>query len=140
MTMEQSFCLIKPDATERNITGEICAMIEQKGLRIIAQKRLWLTKEQAEVFYATHKNKEFFAGLIDYISSGPVVAQVLEGVNAVSVYRELMGATDPKNADEGSIRKKYGLTERRNSVHGADSLENAKKEIGLFFSGMEIIG
>lgn len=140
MSIEHTFSLIKPDATERNIIGEICTMIEKKGLRIIAQKRLWLTKKQAESFYGVHKDKEFFEGLIHYITSGPVVAQVLEGDNAVSVYRELMGATDPQKASEGSIRKKYALTQRQNSVHGADSLENAQQEINFFFAGIEIIG
>ncbi len=140
MALEHTFSLIKPDATRRNITGEVCSMIEKNGLRIVAQKRILLTKTQAKKFYEEHKDKEFFEPLIEFITSGPIIAQVLEGENAVKVYRELMGKTDPQKAKEGTIRKKYALTYRQNSVHGSDSKESAEKEISFFFSQTEIVG
>ncbi len=140
MSLEHTFSLIKPDATKRNITGEICAMIEKAGLRIIAQKRIGLTKAQAQSFYGEHQKKEFFEPLIEFIISEPVIVQVLEGENAIKAYRELMGATDPQKAKEGTIRKKYALTRRHNSVHGADNKENAEREISFFFAKTEIVG
>ncbi len=140
MALERTLSLIKPDATKRNITGEICDMIEKANLRIIAQKRLCLTKEQAENFYGDHKGKDFFEPLVEFIISASVVAQVLEGEEAIRSYRELMGATDPQKAKEGTLRKKYALNSRQNSVHGSDSKENAEREISFFFSQLEIMG
>ena len=132
--------MIKPDATQRNLTGDINARIEKAGLRIIAQKRLWLTKPQAEEFYAVHSERPFFEELTQYMSSGPVVAQVLEAEDAVNAYRKLMGATNPKEAEEGSLRKDFALSLTQNSVHGSDSRENALVEISFFFSRMELVG
>ena len=131
--MEKTFSIIKPDATKRNITGKINALIEDSGLRIVAQKRIKLEKSQAEDFYKIHKDKPFFNDLVDYMTSEPVVIQVLESENAVNKYREIMGATNPKEAKEGTIRKKYGVSIDKNSVHGSDSPENAKIEIEFFF-------
>ena len=138
--MNLTFSIIKPDATERNITGSINKIIEDNGLRIIAQKRIKLSKDQAEGFYSIHKDKPFFIDLIEYMISGPVVVQILKADNAVIKYREVMGATDPKNAISGSIRKEYGLNIQENSVHGSDSDENAKKEIEYFFNNNELVG
>tara|TARA_B100001057_G_scaffold312836_1_gene312921 strand:+ start:2682 stop:3098 length:417 start_codon:yes stop_codon:yes gene_type:complete len=138
--MNLTFSIIKPDATERNITGSINKIIEDNGLRIIAQKRIKLSRDQAEGFYSIHKDKPFFIDLIEYMISGPVVVQILKADNAVIKYREVMGATDPKNAISGSIRKEYGLNIQENSVHGSDSDENAKKEIEYFFNNNELVG
>ena len=138
--MNQTFSIIKPDATKRNITGNVNKVIEESGLRIIAQKRIKLTKEQAENFYSVHKEKPFFTDLIQYMTSEPVVVQVLSGENCVEKYRSIMGATNPENADEGTIRKLYALNVQENSVHGSDSEENAKVEIDFFFKPEEIVG
>ena len=138
--MQRTFSIIKPDATKRNITGSINQIIEENNLRIIAQKRIHLTSEQAEKFYDVHKEKSFFKDLIDYMTSEPVIVQVLQGDNAIAKYREVMGATNPENADEGSIRKIHALNVQENSVHGSDSEENAIKEIEFFFDLKEIVG
>lgn len=136
--MERTFSIIKPDATKRNLTGAINKIIEENGLRIIAQKRIKLTRLKAEGFYNIHKDKSFFKDLIDYMTSEPVVIQVLQGENAIVKYREVMGATNPDNAEEGTIRKKFALNIQENSVHGSDSPENAKIEINYFFDENEI--
>ena len=138
--MDQTFSIIKPDATKRNITGSINKVIEENGLRIIAQKRIKLTIEQAESFYSVHKEKPFFADLIEYMTSGPVIVQILSGDNCVEKYRSIMGATNPANADDGTIRKLFALNVQENSVHGCDSADNAKIEIDFFFKPEEIIG
>ena len=138
--MNQTFSIIKPDATKRNITGSINKLIEKNGLRIIAQKRIKMTNEQAELFYAVHNDKPFFVDLIQYMTSEPVVIQVLAGDNAVKKYREIMGATNPDNAEDGTIRKLFALNVQENSVHGSDSDENARKEIDFFFNENEIVG
>ena len=138
--MDKTFSIIKPDATKRNITGSINKVIEQNNLRIIAQKRIKLSLEQAENFYDIHKDKPFFSDLIEYMTSEPVVVQVLSGNNAVEKYRSIMGATNPENAEEGTIRKLFALNVQENSVHGSDSDENAKKEIDFFFKSEEIVG
>lgn len=140
MAIERTLSIIKPDATRRNLTGEINARIEKAGLRIIAQKRLWLTRQQAEQFYAVHRERAFFNDLCEFMCSGPIVAQTLEGENAVLKYREIMGATNPANADEGTIRRDFAESIEANSVHGSDSVENAAKEIAFFFSEIEIVG
>jgi nucleoside-diphosphate kinase len=140
MAMERTFSIIKPDATARNLTGAINAMIEQSGLRIIAQKRLRITRAQAETFYAVHRSRPFFGELVDFMTSGPVVVQVLEGDGAVLRYRDLMGATDPAKAAPGTIRKTHATSIGENSVHGSDSAETAAQEIGQFFAGNEIVG
>jgi nucleoside-diphosphate kinase len=140
MTIERTLSLIKPDATRRNLTGVINARLEEAGLRIIAQKRLLLTRQQAEQFYAVHRERSFFNELCEFMSSGPIVAQVLEGENAILKYREIMGATNPANAEEGTIRRDFGESIEANSVHGSDSSETAVKEIAFFFSELEIIG
>jgi nucleoside-diphosphate kinase len=140
MSTQRTLSLIKPDATRRNLTGAINARIEASDLRIIAQKRLSLSKEQAETFYAVHKERAFFDDLCTFMSSGPIVAQVLEGVDAVTRYRDVMGATNPANAAEGTIRKEFAESIEGNSVHGSDSLENAAQEISFFFAGLEITG
>ena len=137
--MTRTFSIIKPDATIRNITGSINKLIEENNLRIIAQKRIKLTKEQAEGFYHIHKDKPFFNDLINYMTSEAVIIQVLEGDNAVEKYRRIMGSTDPENAESGTIRKEFALNIQENSVHGSDSDENAKKEINYFFNENEII-
>tara|TARA_B100000242_G_scaffold146955_1_gene104729 strand:- start:39 stop:455 length:417 start_codon:yes stop_codon:yes gene_type:complete len=136
--MERTFSIIKPDATKRNLTGAINKMIEENGLRIIAQKRIKLTRLQAEGFYNIHKDKPFFKDLVDYMTSEPVILQVLQGENAIVRYREVMGATNPENADEGTIRKEFALNIQENSVHGSDSPENANIEIDYFFDENEI--
>ena len=138
--MSRTFSIIKPDATKRNITGSINKIIEENDLKIIAQKKVKLTKEKAEGFYSVHSDKPFFNDLIEYMTSNAVVLQVLEGENAVQKYREVMGATNPDNAENGTIRKEYGLNIQENSVHGSDSDENAKIEIKYFFSDDEIVG
>ena len=136
--MNRTFSIIKPDATKRNITGSINKIIEDNDLNIVAQKRIKLTKEKAEGFYAIHKDKPFFNDLIEYMTSGPVIVQVLEGDNAVENYRRIMGATNPDNAENGTIRKEYALNIQENSVHGSDSDANAKVEINYFFQDNEI--
>ena len=136
--MNRTFSIIKPDATKRNITGSINKIIEDNNLVIIAQKRTKLSKEKAEGFYSIHKDKPFFNDLIEYMTSGPVIVQVLQGDNAVENYRRIMGATNPENAENGTIRKEYALNIQENSVHGSDSEENAKIEINYFFEDNEI--
>ena len=138
--MEKTFSIIKPDATKRNITGSINKIIEENGLRIVAQKRIKLSIDQAKDFYQIHREKSFFNDLIEYMTSEPVVVQVLSGNNAVETYRKIMGATNPENAEEGTIRKTHALNVQENSVHGSDSKENAEKEIAFFFKNEEIIG
>jgi nucleoside-diphosphate kinase len=140
MAVERTLSILKPDATRRNLTGKINARFEEKGLRIIAQKRLWLSRDEAEGFYAVHKERAFFGDLCEFMSSGPVVVQVLEGESAITRNREIMGATNPANAAEGTIRKDYGESIEANSVHGSDSPENAATEISYFFSALEIVG
>jgi nucleoside-diphosphate kinase len=140
MATERTFSIIKPDATERNLTGAINAVIEKAGLRIVAQKRVLMSRREAETFYAVHKERPFFGELVDFMISGPVVVQVLEGENAVVRYREIMGATNPESAAEGTIRKLYAKSIGENSVHGSDSQDNARIEIAQFFSGNEIVG
>ena len=138
--MDRTFSIIKPDATKRNLTGSINSLIEKNGLRIIAQKRIKMSIEQAEKFYEVHNDKPFFSDLVKYMTSEPVVVQVLYGENAVKKYREVMGATNPDNADEGTIRKLFALNVQENSVHGSDSDENANIEIKFFFDEKEIVG
>ena len=138
MTIENTLSIIKPDATKRNLTGAINAKLEQAGLKIIAQKRLQLSKQMAQKFYEIHKDRPFYNDLVDFMISGPVVVQVLAGENAVMLNREVMGATNPSEAKEGTIRKEFAVSIEANSVHGSDSLENAKNEISFFFSGIEI--
>lgn len=138
--MQRTLSIIKPDATRRNLTGAINERIEQNGLRIIAQKRLQLTQQQAEKFYEVHKERPFYGDLVNFMISGPVVVQVLEGDDAVAKYRDVMGATNPANANEGTIRKDFAESIEANSVHGSDSLENAANEIAYFFSGLEVVG
>lgn len=138
--MQTTLSIIKPDATKRNITGSINQIIEDSGLRIIAQKRIKLSREQAKDFYKVHNDKPFYNDLIEYMTSEPVVVQVLKGDNAIVKYREIMGSTNPKEATEGTIRKKHALNIQENSVHGSDSDENALKEIKFFFQENEIVG
>ena len=140
MAIERTFSMIKPDATKRNLTGAIVARFEANGLRIVASKRLWLSRRQAEAFYAVHKERPFFGELVEFMSSGPIVAQVLEGEGAILKNREVMGATNPANAAEGTIRKDFALSIGENSVHGSDAPETAAEEIAFFFSGLEIVG
>lgn len=138
--MHKTFSIIKPDATKRNITGSINKVIEESGLRIIAQKRIKLTTDQAENFYSVHKERPFFKDLIQYMTSEPVIVQVLSGENCVEKYRSIMGATNPEDADDGTIRKLFALNVQENSVHGSDSVDNAKIEIDFFFKPEDIIG
>lgn len=140
MAIERTLSIIKPDATRRNLTGKVNARLEEAGLRIIAQKRLWLTRKQAEQFYAVHRDRPFFNSLCEFMTSGPVVPQVLEGENAVAKNREVMGATNPANAAPGTIRKDFAESIEANSVHGSDSADNARIEIAFFFSGLELVG
>jgi nucleoside-diphosphate kinase len=140
MARERTFSIIKPDATRRNITGAVNDRIEKSGLRIIAQRRIRMSKEQAEGFYAVHKERPFFKDLVTFMTSGPVVVQVLEGENAVAKYREVMGATDPAKAAPGTIRKDFAESIEANSAHGSDSPDNAKQEIAFFFKDNEITG
>ncbi len=140
MATERTFSIIKPDATRRNLTGAVTSMLEDGGLRVVASRRIHMTREQAEGFYAVHKERPFFNDLVAFMTSGPVVVQVLEGENAVARNREIMGATNPANADEGTIRKTFAESIEANSVHGSDSLENAKVEIDFFFKPEEIVG
>jgi nucleoside-diphosphate kinase len=140
MATERTLSILKPDATRRNLTGQINARFEAAGLRIVAQKRLHLTTAQAEAFYGVHRERGFFRDLVTFMTSGPVVAQVLEGENAVAHHREVMGATDPKKAAPGTIRADFAESIEANSSHGSDSLENAAVEIAFFFAGIEIVG
>ena len=140
MANERTLSIIKPDATERNLTGEICARFEKAGLRIVAQKRLRLSRAQAEQFYAVHKELPFFDGLCAFMTSCPVVVQVLEGDNAIARTREIMGATNPAEAEEGTIRRDFAQSIEANSVHGSDGPETAAEEIAFFFSDQEIVG
>ena len=140
MARERTLSILKPDATRRNLTGKINTMLEAGGLRIVAQKRIRLTKQQAEGFYAEHASKGFFGGLTDFMSSGPVVVQVLEGENAIAKNREIMGATNPANAAEGTIRKTFAESIDANSAHGSDSPTSAEREISYFFAAIEIVG
>ena len=140
MALERTFSIIKPDATRRNLTGKINAMLEEAGLRIIAQKRIHMTRENAETFYAVHKERPFFGELVDFMISGPVVVQVLEGENAIMKNHDVMGATNPKDAAEGTIRKTFAESIEANSVHGSDSQANAAIEIAYFFAGSELVG
>ena len=138
MSIERTLSIIKPDATSRNITGQVNSIIEKSGLKIIGQKRIKLSKETAGKFYEVHKERPFFQDLVSFMVSGSVIVQVLQGENAVSLYRKVMGATNPQEAEVGTIRKEFALSIEANSVHGSDSIENAKKEISFFFSKTEI--
>ncbi len=140
MTLEKTLSIIKPDATARNLVGAICAKFESAGLRIVAQKRIKMTRMQAEKFYEVHKARPFYGELVDTMTAGPVVVQVLEGEGAVALNRKVMGATNPKEADAGTVRKEFALSIGENSVHGSDSLENAAIEIAFFFDYSEIVG
>jgi nucleoside-diphosphate kinase len=140
MALERTFSIIKPDATRRNLTGKINARFEDAGLRIVAQRRIWMTRTQAETFYAVHKERPFFKSLVTFMTSGPVVVQVLEGDDAIARNREIMGATNPANAAAGTIRKDFAESVEANSVHGSDSPENAAIEIAYFFAGNELVG
>jgi nucleoside-diphosphate kinase len=140
MALERTFSIIKPDATKRNLTGAVNAIIEKAGLRIVAQKRVRITREQAETFYGVHRARPFFGELVEFMTSGPVVVQVLEGEGAIAKYRDVMGATDPGKAADGTIRKTHALSIGENTVHGSDAPETAAIEIGQFFSGNEIVG
>lgn len=140
MAQERTLSIIKPDATRRNLTGEVVRRLEAAGLRVVAQKRLWLSREQVEGFYAVHRERPFFSSLCAFMSSGPVVVQVLEGENAVARNREVMGATDPKKAAPGSIRADLAESIEANSAHGSDSVDSAAMEIAYFFSQTEIVG
>ena len=137
---ERTLSIVKPDATRRNLTGRICAMLEEAGLRIVAQKRIRLDRAQAEAFYAVHRQRPFFASLVAFMTSGPVLVQVLEGEGAVARNRDIMGATDPARAAPGTIRHSFAESIEANSVHGSDSVENATTEIAFFFAGCEIVG
>jgi nucleoside-diphosphate kinase len=140
MSIQRTFSIIKPDATKRNLTGAVNAVIEKAGLRIVAQKRIHMTRAQAETFYGVHKERPFFGELVDFMTSGPVVVQVLEGENAIAAYRDVMGATNPANAAEGTIRKLFALSVGENTAHGSDAPETAAVEIAQFFAGNEIVG
>ena len=140
MAAERTLSILKPDATRRNLTGKINACFEEAGLRIVAQKRLRLTQAQAEAFYGVHRERGFFRDLVTFMTSGPVVAQVLEGEDAVALHRRVMGATDPAKADAGTVRQQFAESIEANSVHGSDSAENAATEIAFFFAGTEIVG
>lgn len=140
MAVERTLSIIKPDATRRNITGAIIAMLEEAGLRVVAQRRFYLSKAQAEQFYAVHAERSFFNDLCTYMASGPVLVQVLEGENAIARNREVMGATNPANAEDGTIRARFGESIEANSVHGSDAPETAAQEINFFFSDLDIVG
>ena len=140
MAIERTFSIIKPDATARNITGEIIALLEGAGLRVVGQRRIRMTTEEAQGFYAVHKERPFYNDLVAYMTSGPVVVQVLEGENAIAKNREVMGKTNPAEADEGTIRKRFGESIERNCVHGSDAPETAKEEIAFFFADDQIVG
>ena len=139
MSVENTLSIIKPDAVKRDLTGRIIAMFEEKQLRIVAQKKIWLSKAQAGSFYAVHKDRPFFGELCEFMSSGPIVVQVLQGMNAIERNREIMGATNPEQAESGTIRKEFALSMTENSAHGSDSTDSAKEEINFFFSGLEIL-
>lgn len=140
MALEHTLSIIKPDATRRNITGKVNAILEEAGLRIVAQRRIWMRKHEAETFYGVHKERPFFNDLVQFMTSGPVVVQVLEADDAVALNRKVMGATNPADADEGTIRHTFAESIEANSVHGSDSVENAAIEIAYFFSGTDIVG
>lgn len=140
MAIERTFSMIKPDATRRNLTGAITAKLEAAGLRVVASKRVWMSRKEAEGFYAVHKGKPFYDELVDFMSSAPTVVQVLEGENAIAKNREVMGATNPEKAAEGTIRKEFALSMGENSVHGSDAPETAAQEIAYWFAGTEIVG
>ena len=140
MALERTFSIIKPDATRRNITGKVLATLEAAGLHVVAQKRIRLTKQQAEEFYGVHKERPFFAGLVGFMTSGPVVVQVLEGEDAIALNRKTMGATDPKKAEPGTVRALFAEDIEANTVHGSDSPDAAKQEIAFFFPDAEIVG
>ena len=139
MSLEKTLSIIKPDAVKRDLTGKIIAMFEEKGLRVVAQKKIWLSKEQAGSFYDVHRDRPFFGELCEFMSSGPIVVQVLEGNSAIEINREIMGATNPDQAESGTIRKEFALSMTENSAHGSDSPETAREEISFFFSGLEIL-
>ena len=139
MSVQKTLSIIKPDAVKRDLTGKIIAMFEEKGLRVVAQKKIWLSKEQAGSFYDIHRDRPFFGELCEFMSSGPIVAQVLQGDNAIELNREIMGATNPEQAEPGTIRKDFALSMTENSAHGSDSPETAREEISFFFSGLEIL-
>ena len=139
MSLEKTLSIIKPDAVKRDLTGKIIAMFEEKGLRVVAQKKIWLSKEQAGSFYDVHRDRPFFGELCEFMSSGPIVVQVLEGNSAIELNREIMGATNPEQAEAGTIRKEFALSMTENSAHGSDSPETAREEISFFFSGLEIL-
>ena len=139
MSLEKTLSIIKPDAVKRDLTGKIIAMFEEKGLRVVAQKKIWLSKEQAGSFYDVHRDRPFFGELCEFMSSGPIVVQVLEGNSAIELNREIMGATNPDHAEAGTIRKEFALSMTENSAHGSDSPETAREEISFFFSGLEIL-
>ena len=139
MSVEKTLSIIKPDAVKRDLTGKIIAMFEEKGLRVVAQKKIWLSKEQAGSFYGIHRDKPFFDELCEFMSSGPIVVQVLQGNSAIELNREIMGATNPEQAEAGTIRKEFALSMTENSAHGSDSPETANEEIRFFFSGLEIL-
>jgi len=140
MAIERTFSMIKPDATKRNLTGKITAKLEEAGLRVVASKRVWMSRSQAEGFYAVHKERPFFGELVETMTAGPTVVQVLEGEGAILKNREVMGATNPANAAEGTIRKEFALSIGENSVHGSDAPETAAQEIAYWFSGVELVG
>jgi nucleoside-diphosphate kinase len=140
MAIERTLSIIKPDATERNLTGQIIARLEAAGLRVIAQKRIWWRKKDAKEFYAVHKGQPYYKDLLTFMTSGPIVVQVLEGENAIARNREAMGSTNPVDAAPGTIRKDFGVNHQKNSVHGSDTPENAKKEIAMCFKKSEIVG
>ncbi|WP_018184258.1 nucleoside-diphosphate kinase [Kaistia granuli] len=140
MAIERTFSMIKPDATKRNLTGKITAKLEDAGLRVVASKRVWMSRQQAEGFYAVHKERPFFGELVETMTAGPTVVQVLEGEGAILKNREVMGATNPANADAGTIRKEFALSIGENSVHGSDAPETAAQEIAYWFSGIELVG
>ena len=139
MSLEKTLSIIKPDAVKRDLTGKIIAMFEDKGLRVVAQKKIWLSREQAGSFYDVHRDRPFFGELCEFMSSGPIVVQVLQGNNAIELNREIMGATNPDQAEAGTIRKEFALSMTENSAHGSDSPETAREEISFFFSGLEIL-
>ena len=139
MSLEKTLSIIKPDAVKRDLTGKIIAMFEEKGLKVVAQKKIWLSKEQAGSFYDVHRDKPFFDELCEFMSSGPIVVQVLQGSSAIELNREIMGATNPEQAEAGTIRKEFALSMTENSAHGSDSPETAREEISFFFSGLEIL-
>ena len=139
MSVEKTLSIIKPDAVKRDLTGKIITMFEEKGLRVVAQKKIWLSKEQAGSFYDIHRDRPFFDELCEFMSSGPIVVQVLQGNSAIELNREIMGATNPDQAEAGTIRKEFALSMTENSAHGSDSPETAREEISFFFSGLEIL-